>query len=77
MFFFEDPFVDAQGKASLNFQISMTIYGLVAGLLCLILIGIPLVIALLVADLVLVIMASVKAANGESFRYPASIEFIK
>ena len=33
------PFVDEQGKESLNFQISMSIYGLVAGLLAFAIIG--------------------------------------
>ena len=28
------PFIDEQGKESLNFQISMTIYGIIAGILC-------------------------------------------
>src|ERR1700680_445708 len=32
------PLVDDQGKESLNFQISMTIYGIVAGVLCFVLI---------------------------------------
>src|SRR5438105_12150408 len=55
------PFVDANGKESLNFQISMLIYYAVAGLLSCFLIGIPLLIALMVANVVLVIIASVKA----------------
>ena len=73
----EHPFVDDQGKEALNFQISMTIYGIVAGLLIFVLIGIPLLIGLIVANLVLIIIAAVKASNGESFRYPCTIRFIK
>lgn len=72
----EYPFVDEQGKESLNFQISMTIYGLVAAMLVFVLIGFPLLIGLGIADLVLVIIAAVKASNGESFRYPCTIRFI-
>ena len=70
------PFVDEQGKESLNFQISMTIYGIVAGILVFVVVGIPLLIALAIADVVLVIMASVAASNGKSYRYPLTIRFI-
>jgi hypothetical protein len=71
------PFVDEQGKESLNFQISMTIYGIVAAFLIFVIIGIFLLIGLVIADLVLVIIASVKTSNGESHRYPLTIRFIK
>lgn len=69
--------VEEQGKEALNFQISMTIYGIVAVPLVFVLIGIPLLIGLIVANLVLIIIAAVKASNGESFRYPCTIRFIK
>jgi len=72
----DDPFIDEQGKESLNFQISMTIYGIVPMLLTLILIGIPLLIALAVADVILVTIASVKISNGEPYRYPCTIRLI-
>jgi uncharacterized Tic20 family protein len=73
------PFVDDQGKESLNFQITMTIYAAVALLLTLVLIGFLLLIALLVIDVVFVIIASIKASNGEEYRYPPilAIKFIK
>lgn len=70
------PLVDDQGKESMNFQISMTLYILVAIVLCFVLIGIPLLIALILADLVLVILAAVKAGQGEAYRYPMTIRFI-
>ena len=73
----EYPFVDEQGKESLNFRISMTIYALVATALCFVLIGIPLLIAIGIAGIVLVIIASVKAGKGEAYRYPCTIRFIK
>ena len=71
------PFVDEQGKESLNFQISMTIYGLVSALLAFVVIGFFLLGIVAVADLVLIIIASVKTSNGESYRYPVTIRFIK
>lgn len=71
------PFVDDQGKESLNFQISITIYWIVAALLSFALIGIPLLIAVAVFDIVEIIMASVKANQGIPYRYPVTIRFIK
>ena len=71
------PFVDEQGKESLNFLISMTIYGIIAGILCFIIIGIPLLGLLVVLDIIFVIIASVKSSNGESYRYPMTLRLIK
>ncbi|HSH51663.1 MAG TPA: DUF4870 domain-containing protein [Bacteroidales bacterium] len=71
------PFVDEQGKESLNFQISITLYGLAALLLSIILIGIPILIALFFFDFIMVVIAAVKANDGYHYRYPLSIELIR
>ena len=73
----EMPSVNEHGKESINFQISMTIYTIIAGLSILLAIGIVLLPAIIVLNLVLVIIAGVKAANGEFYRYPLTIRFIK
>jgi len=75
----ESPFIDDQGKESLNFQITMTIYAAVSALLILILIGFLLLIAVAIIDVVFVIIASIKASSGEEYRYPPflAIKFIK
>ena len=73
----ECPFVDDQGKESLNFQISMLIYHLIAAIGILCVIGIPALICLAIANVVLVIIASVQANNGVYYRYPLTIRFIK
>jgi uncharacterized protein len=70
------PEIDANGKESLNFQISMLIYDVIAGVLCIVLIGIPILIGLWVLNTVLVIVASIKASNGEFYRYPFTIRLI-
>ena len=70
----DHPFIDDQGKEALNFQLSMAIYMLVLG--CTI-IGIPVAIIFWIADVVLVIMAAVKAGDGEAYRYPMTIRFVK
>lgn len=73
----EYPLVDENGKESLNFQISVLIYALVSGLLILVLIGVVLIAALVIFDLVMVIAASVNTSNGKPFKYPLTIRFIK
>ena len=70
-------FVDEQGKEALNFQISVLIYALVAGLLCFVCIGFLLLPAVYIFDLIFLLIAAVKANNGEHYRYPLSIRFIK
>lgn len=71
------PLVDDQGKESLNFQISMTIYGIISAVLTLVVIGFFLILAVLIVDIVFVILASVAANKGEAYRYPLTIRFIK
>lgn len=72
----QSAFVDAQGKESVNFQLSCLIYAIVSSILCFVLIGILLLIALGVFWLVEVIIASVAANNGNYHRYPLCIRFI-
>src|SRR6188472_1314085 len=73
----DSPEIDAYGKESLNFQISMLIYDAVAAILCAVLIGIPILIGLWVLNTVLVIIASVKAGEGKFYQYPFTIRLIK
>ncbi|MBD3316295.1 MAG: DUF4870 domain-containing protein [Chitinivibrionales bacterium] len=72
----QNPFIARHGRESLNFQLSVTLYGIVSAFLCLVLIGFVLLAALGIANFVLVIMAAVKADRGESFRYPLTIRFV-
>jgi len=73
----EHEFVDDQGREALNFQLSMTIYMIVAGILIFFLIGIPILIALIVANIVFIVIASVKANDGVRYRYPLTIRFLR
>jgi uncharacterized protein len=72
----DSPEIDAAGKESLNFQISMLIYDIIAFILCFVLIGIPILIALWILNTVFVIIASVKTSQGEFYRYPLTIRLI-
>ena len=73
----EDPFADLCGKESLNFQISMTIYMIISGILILVFIGFFMVIALMILNIVYTIIAAIKASEGTSYTYPFTIRFIK
>ena len=73
----DSPEIDAHGKESLNFQLSMLIYDAIAVILCFILIGIPILILLWILNTVFVIVASIKASEGQLYRYPLTIRFIK
>lgn len=70
------PYLDYHGRESLNFQITMCIAALVSGVLCLVLIGFLLLAVLGVVNLVLVIIAGIKANDGVSYRYPFCIRFL-
>ncbi len=71
------PYVDQQGKEAINFQISVLIYAAVSAVLILVLIGVALLIIVGLFNLICVIIASVKANNGEEYHYPLTIRFIK
>jgi uncharacterized protein len=73
----ESTWVNENGKASMNFQLSMLLYLVLAIPLCFILIGIPIVGAILMMKLICIIIASVRASKGEEFRYPLAIPFIQ
>ena len=73
----DSPEIEACGKESLNFQISMLIYDVIAFILVIVFIGIPILIALWILNTVLVIIASVKASEGKFYRYPLTIRLIK
>jgi uncharacterized Tic20 family protein len=71
------PFVNDQGKEALNFQITVFLAGIVCTALIFVLIGIPLLAALAIFDLVFLIIAAVKANEGVAYRYPICLRLIK
>lgn len=70
----EYPFVEEQGKESLNFQLSFTLYALISGIT---IVGLILWPVIIVVDIVYVVIASVKTNEGVPYRYPLTIRFIK
>lgn len=73
----ESPFIDEQGKRAVNFQISVSIAWLVCLPLIFLVVGVFLIYALCIADLVFIIIASIKANQGESYKYPYTLNLIK
>lgn len=101
----DHEFIDEQGKESLNFQLSFTIYnfiiflvvvviGVIIGLSFLTaptqpdatqtggalgLVGFSFLLAIILAitNLILVIKAALKAKEGEFYRYPLTIRFLR
>ena len=80
----EVPSVEVHGKAALNFQLTVLLALIVGAAIAFILsfmcIGfllIPVLAVIALCDIIFPIIAGVKANNGEDFKYPYLIEFIK
>ena len=73
----EFPAVDREGKKALNFQISVAIYMLACVPLIFALVGFLLLPAVGIFAVIMTIIAAIRTSNGEDFRYPLSITFIK
>ena len=72
-----DPFIDEAGREALNFGISIAVYGAVVLVAALMLVGIPLLIAGVIAWVVLASLAAVKASQGQAYRYPLTMRFVR
>lgn len=80
-------FVADQGKESLNFQISMSLYGFVSLLIWAVSLFLVqgmlwvffglFVLAFLLFKIICIVSAAINANNGTKFRYPLTIRFIK
>ena len=73
----ESDYVNYHGIQALNFQISILIYAIVSALLVFIFIGVLMLIVVVVFNIVMIIIAAIKANQGEKYKYPLSIPFIK
>ena len=72
----DSPWIRRQSVESLNFQISVMIYAIVSAILIIALIGLILLPIVGIFWLVFTIIGSVKASNGEDYRYPLSIRMV-
>ncbi|CAN5779118.1 hypothetical protein BH20ACT6_BH20ACT6_17660 [soil metagenome] len=82
----ESGFVRRHAVESLNFQLSVLVYSVVGGIAAVVLtIGtlglglivlVPLIAVFLLAYAVLVVVGTVKASQGEDFRYPLTVRLV-
>lgn len=72
----DSAYVRRHAVESLNFQISLLIYLAVSFVLAFVLIGFLLMAAVAIFALVVIILATIKAANGEDYRYPLCIRLV-
>jgi uncharacterized Tic20 family protein len=71
------PGIDEHGINVINWIISLMIYSIGSLILVFVVIGIPMLMALGVVSMVFPIIAAIKANNGEVWKYPLSISFLK
>lgn len=70
------PFVRAHTAAALNFQLTMLIASFVGAVLSILGIGLVILLAVYVVNIIFSIVAAVKASKGEWYTYPLSITFL-
>ena len=73
----ESDFVGHHAREALNFQISFTVYALLAGVTVLLLIGFVLLPLLMIAEIVLIVVATLAVRGGQRYRYPLTIRLIR
>ncbi|OGV66154.1 MAG: hypothetical protein A3K19_19600 [Lentisphaerae bacterium RIFOXYB12_FULL_65_16] len=73
----DSEIIDRHGQIVVNWIITELILGIIFGILCFALIGIPLLSVLAIVGIVFPIVGAVKANNGEVWSYPCSIRFFK
>ena len=73
----ESEYVDRHGKIVVNWLITAFIYAVTFGVLCFVLIGIPLLWILAILAVVFPIIGGIKANDGIDWDYPGSMSFFK
>jgi|ERR1022692_1810587 uncharacterized Tic20 family protein len=73
----ESEYVALNAREALNFHISILIYCLCCAPLVFILIGIPLLIGIATASIVLAIIAAIEASDGGCYHYPLTLRLVR
>lgn len=71
------PFVRWHTRQALNFQLTLLIAYIVGVVLTLLFVGLIVLLAAFVLNIVFGILAAMAANRGEFYRYPLAIEFVK
>jgi uncharacterized Tic20 family protein len=69
--------VEENAKESLNFQITMILAFIISAMLMVVWIGFILLAVLGIAEVVLVIIATIRASENKIYRYPFNLRLIK
>jgi len=72
----ESEYVATNAREALNFHISVLIYAVCCIPLVFILVGVPLLLVLGLGSLVLAIIATIKASDGQCYRYPLTLRLV-
>lgn len=71
------PFARAHAVEALNFHITVAIGVVISLVLIIVIVGIFTLIAIAIAAVVFAILAAIKASQGEGYRYPLTLRFVK
>ncbi len=71
------PALDVHGKNVANWILSSLLYGVIGALSLIIVIGIPILIAVVIMGIIFPIIGAVEASRGNAWKYPLTIEFIR
>lgn len=69
------PFIRQHTASALNFQLTLIIAYIVGAITTLILVGVVILLAAVVANVVFSILAAIAANRGETYVYPLAIKF--
>jgi len=69
--------IRSQGIDVINFQLSMLLVMIPSGILAFLIITVPIIIFVGVFSTVIIIINSIKVSNGQPYKYPMSIHFLK
>lgn len=72
----QSSFVDVVGKEALNYNLSLTIWLILSAVLVLCFVGVIGLVALVIMDLIVTVLAAMAASRGEIYHYPLTIRFI-
>ena len=72
----DDEFAKRNAANALNWQIMVVIYGTIAGILALVVIGFALIPLVLLLNFLFCVIAAIKASNGEAWSYPLTYDFV-
>ncbi len=73
----ESDFIDDHGREAVNFEITMLIYSITAGVLLMCAVGAFLLPVVFVLWIIGIIMGSVAASRGKYYRYPMCLRLIR